>query len=97
MEAVRCAGALKVQRENLDEQLIKKVRKHRVLYDSGNVDYRNQNVRQIAWDEIASELNNLVTGKSMDRSIDRLICWWFWFCYVFWHVCCDGVDAMFVF
>ncbi|VVC24938.1 MADF domain [Cinara cedri] len=38
------------------EELIKKVREHGVLYDHGSHDYRDQHVRQTAWEEIGREL-----------------------------------------
>lgn len=40
----------------MEEILIEKVRAHKVLYDSGSHDYRDQQVRQTAWEEIGRDL-----------------------------------------
>ncbi|XP_050421614.1 transcription factor Adf-1-like [Adelges cooleyi] len=38
------------------ELLIEKVRQHEVLYNVGSVNYRDQQIRQAAWEEIGKEL-----------------------------------------
>jgi len=45
----------------MDELLIKKVREHQVLYNHGSSDYRDQQIRLNAWEEIGKELN--ITGN----------------------------------
>jgi len=40
----------------MDELLIEKVRDHEALYNHGSRDYRDQQQRQTAWEEIAKEL-----------------------------------------
>lgn len=40
----------------MDEVLIKKVREHEVLYNVGSSNYRDQRIRQTAWEEIGKEL-----------------------------------------
>jgi len=45
----------------MDEQLIEKVKEHEVLYNHGSHDYRDQHIRQSAWEEIGKELN--ISGK----------------------------------
>lgn len=45
----------------MDEQLIEKVREHEVLYNHGSHEYRDQHIRQTAWEEIGKELQ--ISGK----------------------------------
>jgi len=45
----------------MDELLIEKVREHKALYDHGSTDYRDQQIRQNAWEEIGKELK--ITGN----------------------------------
>lgn len=45
----------------MDEQLIEKVREHEVLYNHSSHEYRDQHIRQSAWEEIGKELN--ISGK----------------------------------
>lgn len=40
----------------MDELLIEKVREHEILYNHGLQDYRDQLIRQTAWNEIGKEL-----------------------------------------
>jgi len=46
----------------MEEKLIELVREHTVLYNHGSRDYRDQNIRQTAWEEIGKELN--ISGSS---------------------------------
>lgn len=39
-----------------DILLIENVRKHEFLYNNGSSNYRDQNIRQAAWEEIGREL-----------------------------------------
>lgn len=45
----------------MDEQLIEKVREHELLYNHSLQDYRDQEIRQSAWEEIGKELK--ISGK----------------------------------
>lgn len=45
----------------MDKLLIEKVREHKALYDIGSTDYRDQQIRQNAWEEIGKELK--ITGN----------------------------------
>lgn len=45
----------------MDENLIEKVREHAVLYNHGLSEYRNQHIRQAAWEGIGRELE--IPGK----------------------------------
>lgn len=45
----------------MDEQLIEKVREHEVVYNHSSHEYRDQHIRQSAWDEIGKELK--ISGK----------------------------------
>lgn len=45
----------------MEELLIEKVREHKVLYDHGSTDYRDQKIRQNTWEEIGKELK--ITGN----------------------------------
>lgn len=45
----------------MDENLIKKVKEHEVLYNNGSHNYRDQHMRQTAWEEIGKELQ--ISGK----------------------------------
>jgi len=41
----------------MEEKLIELVREHTVLYNHGSRDYRDQHIRQTAWEEVGKELN----------------------------------------
>lgn len=49
----------------MEEKLIEKVRQYEILYNHSSREYRNQRMRQEAWEEIAGELkitgNNFIT------------------------------------
>lgn len=45
----------------MDEILIEKVREHSVLDNHGLAEYRDQHIRQAAWEEIGKELG--IPGK----------------------------------
>lgn len=45
----------------MDEILIEKVRLHECLYNTRSYNYRDQNMRNQAWEEIAQELG--IPGK----------------------------------
>lgn len=56
----------------MDEKLIELVRNHEVLYNHSSAEYRDQTIRQEAWEEIGRHLQ--ITGKFSDFVLLLLIC-----------------------
>ncbi|KAF5274997.1 hypothetical protein FQA39_LY06934 [Lamprigera yunnana] len=54
----------------MEEMLIEKVREHPILYDHGSHAYRDQNIRQAAWEEIGKDLN--ITGHAAKERWEKL-------------------------
>ncbi|XP_012135376.1 uncharacterized protein LOC105661843 [Megachile rotundata] len=54
----------------MEELLIEKVREREVLYNHGLPDYRDQHIRQAAWEEIGRELQ--IPGNKAKESWDKL-------------------------
>jgi hypothetical protein len=62
---VICTFRCVVHTVNMEEELIEHVRCRLLLYDPSKRDYRNQNVRKEAWDEIGEKIE--ISSQYMTR------------------------------